>query len=99
MGDEKILSENESEGEGTPPANETREQRFIRLANARVNKAIYHIRLIGNLTSASYESTPIQRKAIIDTLRKVFAEVEYHFGGTPVEDKNAFKLSEPIKPE
>lgn len=34
---------------------ETREDRFVRLAEARVNKAIHIIRLIGNLSSPVYE--------------------------------------------
>lgn len=88
------------EGEGTPPVDETREERFIRLANARVNKVIHQIRNIGNLASASYESTPTQRKAVIDTLRKTLDEVEYIFAGEASGPKEVlFKLSTPIKSE
>lgn len=48
---------------------ESKEDAFKRLANARVNKAIKMIALIGNLASAQYASTEAQHDAIERALR------------------------------
>lgn len=48
---------------------ESKEDAFKRLANARVNKAIKMIALIGNLSSAQYSSTEAQHDAIERALR------------------------------
>lgn len=44
--------------------NETSAQRFKRVGNARVGKAIEAIRLVGNLVGSSYETAPNQIDAI-----------------------------------
>ena len=53
----------------TAPKNETKEQKFVRLANMRVNKAIKAIRQIGQLGAPTYESTTQQRNRIAETLQ------------------------------
>lgn len=53
----------------TVPENETKEQKFIRLANKRVNKVTKALDQIGLLGSASYISTETQRAKITETLR------------------------------
>ena len=46
------------------PANETKSQKFVRLANARVNRVLRGLKHIGALGGGGYESTPDQRKRI-----------------------------------
>lgn len=49
----------------------TSSERFVKLANKRVNNAIHHIRLIGNLSNKSnYEYTEKQIKQIFAELQK-----------------------------
>lgn len=50
------------------PADETKEQKFVRLATARVNKVRKSLDQIGLLGGASYSSTEDQRKKIVEAL-------------------------------
>lgn len=52
----------------TTAPTETKQQRFVRLATARVSKAVKSIYNIGNLGGAGYESTVEQRQKITDAL-------------------------------
>jgi len=71
--------------------NETPEQKFQRLATARVNIAIKRISLIANLAGPGYISTDEQKKKIIDALFAACGVVEKKFAGT--KDKTeAFTL-------
>lgn len=63
--------------------NETRKQRFKRLANARVNKLLNQLRVLGNLANKSYydyNETDIN---------KMFKAVEYQLKAT----KGKFHIS------
>lgn len=51
------------------PENETKAQKFSRLASARVSKAVKQIKALGNLSGAGYESTPDQRSKIETVIR------------------------------
>lgn len=60
---------------GEPPAkvvkikkNESKRDRFVRLAIARTQAAIKRIHLIGNLAGSGYESTTDQRTKIVKAL-------------------------------
>lgn len=46
------------------PTNETKAQKFVRLANSRVNRIIRGYKILGQLGGSGYESTPDQRKRI-----------------------------------
>lgn len=52
------------------PSDETKAQKFSRLATKRVNTALAKIKLIGNLAGAGYEYTPEQ----VGTITKALAE-------------------------
>jgi ABC-type oligopeptide transport system substrate-binding subunit len=52
------------------PENETKEQKFIRLATARVNKVRKALDQIGLLGGASYVSTDLQREKIVEAIRE-----------------------------
>jgi len=43
---------------------ETKSQKFVRLANARVNRTLRGLKHLGALGGSGYESTPDQRKRI-----------------------------------
>jgi len=46
------------------PANENEAQRFVRLANQRVNSILTTLKQLGQLRGSNYKSTPEQRKKI-----------------------------------
>ena len=61
----------------TTPQNEeeTKRDRFIRIGNARMNRVIHSIHLLGNMGNSNYESTEedvrAMQNSIIDELGKV----------------------------
>ncbi len=72
---------------------ETKRERFVRLAEARTNKIIDMIRLLGNCSSKSnYEYTD-------EDVRKIFGAIEHEmknarakFNGTDTQKEDRFKL-------
>jgi hypothetical protein len=52
------------------PEGETKQQKFVRLATARVNKVRKALDQIGLLGGASYESTEDQRNKISEAIRE-----------------------------
>lgn len=54
----------------TVPPDETKEQKFVRLATARVNKVRKALDQIGLLGGASYTSTEEQRRKIVEALKE-----------------------------
>ena len=63
----------------TKDKRETREERFKRLAEARVNSTINKIEIIGNLASNNYAFTSEQVEKIIITLKAAVDELENKF--------------------
>lgn len=51
------------------PKNENASQKFVRLANQRVNRLLAGMKGLGQLGGKAYTSTPDQRKAIAKALR------------------------------
>jgi len=49
---------------------ETKQQKFLRLVNSRLPKAVKQMRLVGNLSGAPYECTDEQAGAVIAALQK-----------------------------
>ncbi|MBT4207393.1 hypothetical protein HOE22_03515 [Candidatus Woesearchaeota archaeon] len=59
---------------------ESKEDKFKRLANVRVNNAIKQLDLIGNLSnSASYSYTDEEVKKVINTLSQKIKEINLRF--------------------
>jgi len=58
---------------------ETREEKFKRLAEKRVNGALDKIRIIGNLASPQYAFDSEQIERIMSTLKSAVSEVEEKF--------------------
>ena len=62
------------------PANETKTDRFVRVVEARVNKIIKMIRLIGNCSNtANYEYTTENIDQIFDTLHEELNKTKKRF--------------------
>ena len=72
--------------------NETRNERFIRLAEGRVNKLVEMLHRIDNLSSSNYEYTEDQALQIFDFIQNEIDEVRGHFfKSEKVERKFKFK--------
>ena len=71
---------------------ETKEQKFKRLAEVRVNNALQKIKLIENLASPSYSYTPEQIEKIITALKASIAEIEQKFQKVLDNQEDRFEL-------
>ncbi|HTL69981.1 MAG TPA: hypothetical protein VL404_01700 [Candidatus Eisenbacteria bacterium] len=84
----------EPEAAGSPQ--ESKADKFKRLAESRVNNAIAKISLIGNLASSDYEFTKDQVDKILAGLRQSVDEVEKKFqkglNRQGFNDEGRFKL-------
>jgi len=75
----------------TPPENETPAEAFVRLATGRTNKAVKAISLIAQLSGSAYESTDVQKRAILTALEAATEQVKEVFAGT-AKSSDSFKL-------
>lgn len=67
---------------------ETKRERFVRIAEARTNKILDMIRLLGNCSSkASYEYTDEDVKKIFNTLEKELKNTKNKFLGIEAKDE------------
>lgn len=65
-----------------PKANETKRERFVRLAEARTNKILDMLQLLGNCSSKSnYEYTDEDIKKIFNALEKEMKNTKNKFMG------------------
>ena len=70
---------------------ETKRDKFIRLAENRMENVLKGISLLGNLANTSnYEYTEADSAKIIKTLKKAVAELERKY--TSSQTKTSFKL-------
>ena len=67
---------------------EIKNERFKRLAGARVNKVLTGYRLLSNLAGANYKSTIEQRQEILSALRKGLEEIEYVWANEKPKKEN-----------
>lgn len=75
----------------TVPDNETKKQKFVRVAQPRVNKAISMVGLIGNCAGNEYEYAPKDVANIIGALNTAVQQLEMKFEGKGAAD-TGFKL-------
>lgn len=74
------------------PENESKSDKFKRLANHRVPRALRLIRAIGNLGNrAQYESTEEQRKLIINSINAAIDQARDNLNGS-AQEVALFKL-------
>jgi hypothetical protein len=92
MGEDLISSSNGKSARRAPrtrvPENESREDKFVRLAEQRMPNVQKHMRLVCNL--ADYPHTDEQRGDILGELRSLLGEVEAAFA--PANRRDAFKF-------
>ena len=70
-----------------------RREKFVELANKRVNKAISQLRLVGNLSNRSaYEFTDEDVKKIVKAIQKEVEAVKAKFANDAGNDNNSFQL-------
>ena len=82
------------------PLNESKEERFRRLAEARVNKILHLFHLLGNLSFAGhYGYTREQIEKIFTTLQMELAKTKIRFLQSPELGKKRFSLSNPVEEE
>src|SRR3990172_7001342 len=55
--------------------------KFVRLASRRMSRAIKSIRAVAHLSARGYESTPDQKKLIVETLCAEVADLERAYSG------------------
>ena len=59
---------------------ESKRDKFVRLASARMNNALKQIRLVGNLSSKNnYEYTKADVKKMVDALQNAIQDMEKRF--------------------
>lgn len=69
-------------------ARETKRERFVRIAEARTNRIIDNMRLLGNCSSRSnYEYTDEDIKKIFGTLEKELKQTKNRFLGVDSEER------------
>ncbi len=73
------------------PTDETPTQCFTRLATGRTNKAVKAISLIAQLTGPAYQSSDVQKRAIVTALEASVEQVKEVFAGT-AKSSDSFKL-------
>ena len=69
------------------PANETKRDKFIRLADARVSRVLKQIRMIGNLSASGYEYGQSDIDKIYDALLETVKSTMARFVPRSAEDK------------
>ena len=83
------MEENEEKKDGS---DETKEDRFKRLAEQRVAATLDKIRLIGNLATSQYAYSGDQVAKIFAALKDAMADVEDKFQRTLERKKDKFHL-------
>lgn len=75
------------------PSNNKKAENFVRLAEARTNKIIDMVLLIGNLSNkTNYSYTDEQVKAIFDSIQQALDETKQKFLEEPTQKRKKFRL-------
>lgn len=72
------------------PENETKAERFVRIATPRVNKVINAIDILANCSGATYEYTDEQVDAMFDAIEMAFVTAKKQFQPKQKDEKNQF---------
>ena len=82
------------------PSRETKEEKFRRLAEARVNKILHLLRLLGNLSwTGTYAYTREQVEQIFTALQSELIKAKLRFLQEQESSKKRFSLSKPYDAE
>lgn len=71
---------------------ESKHDKFKRLASQRVTNAIKKIELVGNLSSPGYEYTPEEIEKIFAALQQALDKAKSRFSKTKNEETGKFEL-------
>lgn len=75
-------------------ASESKRERFVRLAEARTNKILDMLKLLGNCASTSnYEYTEEDVKKIFTAIEREMKNTRAKFNGTDTQKEDRFTLS------
>lgn len=75
------------------PSNNKKAENFVRLAEARTNKIIDMVLLLGNLSNkTNYSYTNEQVKAIFDSIQQDLDETKQKFLEEPTQKRKKFRL-------
>lgn len=75
------------------PSNNKKAENFIRLAEARTNKIIDMVLLLGNLSNkTNYSYTNEQVEAIFDSIQQALDETKQKFIEEPTQKRKKFRL-------
>ena len=89
----KPVAKTRAPRQASTPAGETKAQKFVRLAEARVSKALKAISTIGNLGGANYEKNAAQVHAIESALHDAVDEAIVKLSATKaVTKETGFKF-------
>lgn len=73
--------------------NETKRDRFVRLAEARTNKILNMLKLLGNCASTSnYEYTEEDVRKIFSAIEREVKNAKAKFNGTETQKEDRFTL-------
>lgn len=73
---------------------ETKRERFVRLAEARTNKILDMMKLLGNCSSKSnYEYTEEDVKKIFGAIERELKNTRAKFSGNDIQKEDRFTLS------
>lgn len=72
------------------PENETKSERFIRIATPRVNKVINALDILSNCAGATYEYTEEQVEAMFDAIEMACITAKRQFQPKQKDEKNHF---------
>ena len=74
-------------------SNNKKAENFVRLAEARTNKIIDMVLLLGNLSNkTNYSYTDEQVKAIFDSIQQALDETKQKFLEEPTQKRKKFRL-------
>lgn len=75
------------------PSNNKKAENFVRLAEARTNKIIDMVLLLGNLSNkTNYSYTDEQVKAIFESIQQALDETKQKFLEEPTQKRKKFRL-------
>ena len=75
------------------PSNNKKAENFVRLAEARTNKIIDMVLLLGNLSNkTNYSYTNEQVEAIFDSIQQALDETKQKFLEEPMQKREKFRL-------
>ena len=74
------------------PENETKEERFVRIATPRVNAVIQKLEILSNCSGNTYGYTEEQIKSMFDAIDLAVATARKQFQPKTAKERNSFSF-------